>query len=117
MAATAGLAAPRVRKVAAKAAGVLRARAARMTLLAHDLLSNCVVMRLTSLRDLLAVMAVAAVWVVGPALLVPEGASALEPLLTAGADTLLPTSALPSMILGFGALVALAFYGRPRNDP
>jgi hypothetical protein len=74
-------------------------------------------MWLTPLRDVLAAAAVVFVLAVGPALLVPEGANALEPLLTAGVQTLLPASALPSMALGLGALVALAFYGRPRSDP
>jgi hypothetical protein len=74
-------------------------------------------MWLTSLRDLLTAIATALVLAVGPALLAADGASALEPLRTVGLAGSLPASAVPSLLLGLGALVALGLYGRPRNDP
>jgi len=73
-------------------------------------------MRLTSIRTGLVAVAIALLLTVGP-LFLAEGASALEPLVTAGADSILPGSGLPSLILGVGALLALGFYGRPRSDP
>lgn len=73
-------------------------------------------MRLTFVRDGVVPIAIALLLALGP-LFVAEGASALEPLVTAGADSILPGSGLSSLVLGFGALVALAFYGRPRSDP
>ncbi|MGI9432399.1 MAG: hypothetical protein ACR2PQ_09310 [Myxococcota bacterium] len=73
-------------------------------------------MRLTSLRDGLVAIAIAFLLAFGP-LFVAEGAGALEPLLTAAGDTTFPGSGLPSLVLGLGALAALAFYGRPRSDP
>jgi hypothetical protein len=73
-------------------------------------------MHLTFVRDLAIAIAWALVLGVAP-LFVAEGASAFEPLLSVGFETLLPASAMPSMLLGLGALVALAFYGRPRSDP
>lgn len=82
----------------------------------HGACSSFSVMRLTSLRDGLVAIAIALVLAAGP-LFVAEGAGALEPLLTAGADSTFPGSGLPSLVLGLGALVALAFYGRPRSDP
>ena len=83
---------------------------------ARGLLYLVFVMCLTSLRDGLVAIAIALLLAFGP-LFVAEGASALEPLLTMGADSFLPRSGMPSLLLGLGALLALAFYGRPRSDP
>jgi hypothetical protein len=74
-------------------------------------------MRLTLLRDLLTATAVALLLAVGPALLVPDGARALEPLHAAGIGSLVNPSGAPSALLGLAAMLALAFYGRPRRDP
>ena len=73
-------------------------------------------MRLTSLRDGLVAIAIALLLAVGP-LFVADGAGALEPLRTVGADSTFAGSGLPSVLLGLCALAALAFYGRPRSDP
>ena len=66
-------------------------------------------MQLTRLRDrLVCGLATAA------ALPFADVAHAFEPLRASGAP---PASALPSLLLGLAALIALAIYGRPRRDP
>ncbi len=83
----------------------------------HAACSLPMVMRLTSVRDLLTAIVVALLLAVGPALLVPDGARALEPLYSASVASIVPSSGIPSLLLGLGAMLALAFYGRPRQDP